>query len=176
MNIKAMLKEERFHGGLSQILTKLNLAQTVMLIHQTDVKLILEQVGEGVQCSLLAEKAVGKILQEQFKPIQIPGIRSFAFKAEGVVKSAKKIVLEFSSENERIPLGLLILSGSSEIDQDPKLQETIPLVGYPRPIHLKQEKRRKEEFEIRKEDFKEDGRTYYPDELVEEWRSRYEST
>lgn len=139
VKVKEVYQEQRFLSEAQQVLSYFSMAQDLMLIMDTDVRVQFapDKTTEQLQCWLEVEKPIeGPWMRMLERKLLLSAIRSLEFEGNSV----KNLTLQFSIG--RMSKGKLVLfeeeqdkAGRAEKKQR---QFEIELVGYPRPMGVKQ--------------------------------------
>jgi hypothetical protein len=122
--IRKALRGEKFERGVDQIISKMTLAQELMLNFNADVHLALRQKGEEIECLLTVERPLPlKLEREINRHTSIKGIAQM--NEDGVPKEA--VDLFFSSEFKETPKKELTFQSENK-------DARILLKGYPYAI------------------------------------------
>ncbi|MDP1836067.1 MAG: hypothetical protein Q8K75_09110 [Chlamydiales bacterium] len=129
LNLGSAARTESFRASVGTLVDKLRMAQDIMLILKTSVKVTLSQSDKGLSVSIAAEGALSPaLLQATSEKIVIQEIKSFSF-TEGDKVSTDKVTLDFLSSGTKMTKGTLVV-GSGD------LKEEIYLPGYPKIIKI----------------------------------------
>lgn len=171
VGIGTAINSERFRASASMLVDKLRLAQDIMLILGSNVRVKLDQQSDGLLCTIQAEEGLSPALKAATdKPTLIVGIQDFQFIDSQGKTSTGSVTLDFLSGGSRMSRGKLLV-GSKQIGNSGAQQEEIYLAGYPRPIKLGA---------VSAQDAQPDGEyaadlaALYPKEVLEEERKRNE--
>jgi type II secretory pathway pseudopilin PulG len=156
VNIRGLLREQRFYSGVEQVLDKFQVAQNIMLILNSDVKVEIYRDEEGQYlCDVIPEKALTasfrKILQENRK---IVGIDHITF------NETENLSFRFSALSQTLPIGNLRLSSD-----DNEFSQYIPFYGYPHPLKIKNHREVIDEIQT-------ESAALYPKDVRERWQQR----
>lgn len=127
---------ERFRTSVRQIADQLVLAQDIMLIMQSNVRVQLRQTQQGLEVAVETDSHLSPALaQVTNKTILSSAITGFSFTDETGATSEEQVILDFISGGSQMSQGRLIIYGEAKRD-DAFLQEEIVLYGYPRVITI----------------------------------------
>ena len=137
-NLANMAQQERFRAGSTFLVDRLQLAQDIMILFETDVKAILTKQENtlGFRLELDSSRIQGTALEGVIRPINIPGITAFTFTDARGVSQADRIELLFMSRGTKMSRGTLMLTGAPGNED---LTRYITLSGYPRVIRYASE-------------------------------------
>lgn len=171
ISIGTAVNTERFRASASMLVDKLRLAQDVMLILRTSVRVKLEQQPYGILCTVIAEEGLSPALTAATaKPVTIEGLQDFQFTDPDGRTSSGTVTLDFLSGGSRMSRGILVVS-SDKISNNGASQATIYLPGYPNPINLgtlaRKEAQNEAEYALNLADL-------YPKQVLAEERRRSE--
>lgn len=140
VKIHQIYKEQRFLSDTQQVLSQLAMAQDLMLIMDTDVKVRFEKDPQTKRFAVWLDiekpldEAWGRLVERK---VVLSTIQSIKFKG----KTQNKLALLFSLG--KMSKGTLTLSESSSLDfsdnKNPKF--LIKLPGYPRSFHSPEKKK-----------------------------------
>ncbi len=139
INIRNLMVEERFKADVAAVVSMLNTAQNLMLIENTDVKLVFKgDEKKGIEMSLEVDALLNKGLQNELqrKRNLLKTIHSVNFHdlldqppdEEGTLK------IKFLSGGSLMSRGVLRLSTSETLKDSNALFAAICLKGYPEPL------------------------------------------
>lgn len=127
INVGSAVRTEKFNSGVGILVDKLRMAQDIMLILKTNVKVKLEQGDKGLVVSVNVDRALSPVLKQAvIQKTTIEEIRSFSFTA-GEMTDNEKVTLDFMSGGSRMTKGKLTVKSGN-------LSEDIYLSGYPQMI------------------------------------------
>lgn len=139
IGVSRSLVDQRFRNEVGMIVEELRLAQDLMLVLGTDVKVkFAEDPGhDKINFWMELETKVSDSLQQEIlkKHHQLKTIRGFTFRDENateVVEGATEV--RFFSKGAVMSRGIIHMATSSESRESNVLEAYIPLAGYPGPI------------------------------------------
>lgn len=134
LNIGDAVKTERFRASVGVLVDKLRLAQDVMLILRTSVRVQLEQKDNGLYCTLLTEGGLTPALaRATTETLVIQDIRGFSYTDADGKTSMDRATLKFLSAGSQMSRGRLVVS-SGGLNDSKAMTEEIFLMGYPHSI------------------------------------------
>jgi len=107
LGINGLLDDQRFRSGVSFIVDRLQEAQEIMLVYNTDVIVRLTHHEQGVICALDVEKMVPFTIEDK----TIKGIERLEFKGESYSENEGVWSLWFISGGSKMTEGILKLEG-----------------------------------------------------------------
>lgn len=130
LNLGGAARTERFRSGVDILVQKLRLAQDLMLILRTNIRITLEQQEDGLHVTFTAEGALTPaLISATTSKTTIDSIHAFSFDSK---TSDEKLVLDFLSAGGKMSKGTLTLF--SDPNDTNGLKEDVHLAGYPSPI------------------------------------------
>ncbi len=171
VGIGTAVQTERFRASGTLLVDKLRLAQDIMLILRTSVRVKLEQQDKGLQVTLLAEGGLTPALAAASgQPIIVVGIKDFQFTDLQGKTSTNNVTLDFLSGGGKMTSGSLLIS-EDKLSNASAARRQIFLSGYPSPIEIGEPSNQ----QIQKGgEFPEDLSQLYPREVREEELKRNE--
>ncbi|MFZ0565744.1 MAG: prepilin-type N-terminal cleavage/methylation domain-containing protein [Chlamydiales bacterium] len=122
--IPKAIKKERFETAVEAVISKITLAQELMLDYSTDVVLILTEREGGIGCRLKAAQPLPKKLKARVEKEQLLSeIEAISFKN----RPTKEVELRFDGSLGATPRGKLLLEGKRQ-------KVYLTLRGYPSKI------------------------------------------
>ena len=136
INIRQLMKEQRFETEVNLVLDELRLAQDLLLmVHQdTHVLFSRDKQGQGLNFSIKLDK---NFPDEWGKEIlrsrdSLTAIKKITFQNNTVTAANSTVIdLYFLSQGSHMSRGNLILSSAESAHDESALQRTICLPGYP---------------------------------------------
>lgn len=117
-------KKETFEGGVSRVISKIELAQELMLNSHLDVVLILTLKGKGLDCEIRSQQPVSEAFLRKLNRYKtIEGITEIGFDHE----RANRIELHFENAIGATREGTLVLGAEGK-------EQKICLPGFPSRI------------------------------------------
>ena len=155
---------ERFRTAVRQVGDQLVLAQDVMLILKTNVRVQLQQTEDGLEVTFESASKLSPAL-ERFtsEPMLLTAIPAFQFINSSGLTEESEVTLEFLSGGSQMSQGKLILYGGGSQDEDTRREEIV-LHGYPRTILIGSSA---EAVPLFKQTMQEQSREYYPQYVLE---------
>ncbi len=136
LNIGTAVRTERFRSGVALLVERMRLAQDIMLILRTSVRVKLEQKDDGLHCTLVTEGALTPALaRAAAETAVIKSIRAFVYTDADGSSSSDSVTLEFLSGGSRMSRGKLVLASGTLGDEN-TLTEEIVLPGFPATLKV----------------------------------------
>jgi type II secretory pathway pseudopilin PulG len=139
INVRNLLVEERFKSDVATVVSLLNTAQDLMLIQNTEVKVIFKgDQNKGIEISLEVEALLNKGWEKELKRKRnlLKTVHSVNF--EDLLDQPKDeegtLSIKFLSGGSLMSRGVLRLSTSETLKDKNALFAAICLKGYPHPI------------------------------------------
>lgn len=134
LNIYRAVIEERYRAGVSQLVSRLQMAQDIMLIIRSDVVVQLERQPGGLLCRLEVDRKLAPLLQGIVNRTGvIAGIDAFTWTPlEGPSIANQKVALNFKANGVQISRGELKVSNGA-------LDTYVLVSGFAEPIAASQE-------------------------------------
>lgn len=133
VNIRDLVKQQRFKSEVSLVVDQLRLAQDLMLMLDIDAIVKLAKDGKGIKTSIEVEINLPEGWQREVTrphpPLTSIAIVEFDDLTSGAKTAGLPVTLHFLSEGSVMSQGVLRLAS-----QDSKMESFICLPGYPRPI------------------------------------------
>jgi len=163
---------ERFRTAVRQVGDQLVLAQDIMLILRTNVRVHLQQTGDGLEVKVESAGKLSPAL-ERFtsEPVLLTAISAFEFIDAAGTSEEADVTLEFLSGGSQMSEGRLVLYGDPQRDEDSRREEIV-LYGYPRTILIGESLESEPYF---KQTVQEQSRQYYPQYVLEVAPTRVEN-
>lgn len=136
LSIYQAIIEERYRAGVSQVVSRLQMAQDIMLIIRSDVIVHLEQQPGGLLCRLEVSRPLAPLLQRIVDRTGIiAGISSFTWTAvDGQVVTNQNVALNFKANGVQLSRGELKISNAN-------LNSFVLVSGFAEPIMVSAESR-----------------------------------
>lgn len=159
-NIAGIFRDQRFRADVEKVVDKLQMAQNVMLILNSDVTVsIAKNDQDQYVMKLKAEKPLPLHLDKiAEKKVVLDGINEITFNDE-----KDSIVLEFKALKHVVPTGILTM----KVDEE--LESSVTLFGYSHPIVIG-----KKEI-LSTEEIQNESALLYPKEVRELWQQKLEA-
>lgn len=156
-NIAGMFREQRFRTSVELVLDRMQLAQNVMLILNSDVEIAFDKnEDEQYICTIDVEKPLPKHLAGIVaQSLTLDGIETITFN-----DSTDEITLKYQALKKEIPRGVLIMRSGED------LQANIPIYGYPHPVTLSDQEK------LSPDDLQNGDADAYPKEVEKRWKEK----
>jgi len=133
VNIRDLVKQQRFKSEVSVIVDQLRLAQDLMLVLNTDVLMRFAKENNSIKYHLEVENVLPKGWQREInrprRNLTTVAVIEFDDASAGLKNAGLPIELKFLSGGSVMSQGVLRLA-----TQDGEMETYICLPGYPRPI------------------------------------------
>jgi Tfp pilus assembly protein FimT len=137
-NLSRMLQEQRFKTGVARVADHLQVAQELMLILSSPVKVTLTKHPSNPNAIVLTTQVDLPFNTPLARYIQanptITGISSVGLQDSYGVIRPEPIEILFYPQGRQMTRGILWLSGYDRISANGSLKRAIPLAGYPQEI------------------------------------------
>jgi len=159
VNVVKMVEQERFRAGVRRLSEKLQVAQDLMLILNTDVKVNLKAEDGTLSFVYEVEQPLqGRVARMLLKPEKIRGIQAITFHdMEQDIELEEELQLRFLSGGSSMSRGVLHCYAGTRR----RWKQTVILRGFPHSIGGFHEV--SEELELKEEEDE-----VYPKEILEE--------
>lgn len=138
MQVSKVINGEKFERGVDQIISRLSLAQELMLDYRMDVRVQLTRQKGIVMCSIETDRPLPKRLERAIeRHKEIPGIQAFypetcTLHFDGTVGTTPQGSLTLRSQNKE---ATLTLTGyPTRIKRGTYVQQNTPPAVYPEEI------------------------------------------
>lgn len=137
LNVRHLLKEERFKSEVYRVLDLLRLAEDLMLIAESDtyVKFMKDSETGGILYQIEVEKPLSTGWSKELlrKRTPLNAIKWIEFQDASLVRLVNPLELKFLSGGSEMSEGTLRLADS---DRNPVYQSFICLPGYPANLNI----------------------------------------
>lgn len=140
ISINKALVEQRFRTEVSMIVDELRLAQNIMTILKTDVRVVVQEAAnkKGIDYHLEMDTILPPNIMSQIKrqKRQLKAVKGFFFHDELASESKQgRLEIKFLSSGAVMSQGIIRLATTDNENPPPgTLESYICLVGYPHPI------------------------------------------
>lgn len=156
VNIRSLMSSQRFYSAVELVTNKLQTAQDIMLIFNSDTIVTFKKTNGSWLCRVESEKALPPHLKDLIRDMKITGIDSITFDAN----NSGLVVLKFSAINSSTPEGILKFSAD-----DDTFVQYITLQGHAHPIETTP-------LPQPIEDMQNDSASLYPKKVREMWQDK----
>ena len=138
VNIQQLLAEQRFKTSAASLLDRFQMAQQLMIILDSDVKVQISKDRDGIWKAIVSvEKNLSGAMKEALeKNPELTNVQSIGFFDPNGRLIDDEILIQFSSLTQTISRGVLVLSAYDTIDEEGPLRRMITFTGIPRPLQL----------------------------------------
>lgn len=139
INIKKAIREQRFRSEVSMVVDQLQLAQNLMLILETDVRIKFQSKNDEIEMRMELLDKISKNWANQLtkKPKILKTIQYVGFKDQiSEIEEPGQTAVQFLSGGSLMSRGIMQLATSKGVEDYGRLRKFILLTGEPGPIEV----------------------------------------